>query len=145
MSFLQSKKPPFEKTTPTNEKTNASVTEKKGSKDISKFWPESWVNSLSKYANLSTIEKCYFYGLKSLLLTKQHNEATKPRSLELMTIIMGYPLFKRCKFFNNSKISFVGAKKPLFEKISSPNDKTISLLQKSRLKRYLKLMTRIMG
>ena len=66
------------------------------------------------------------------------------RYLELMTIIMGYPLFKICLFFN-SKISFAGAKKPPFEKISSPNYKTISLLQKSRLERYLELLTRIMG
>ena len=67
------------------------------------------------------------------------------RYLELMTITMGYPLLKICQFFNNSKISFVGAKKPPFEKISSPNYKTISLLQKSRLERYLELLTRIMG
>ena len=108
-----------------------------------------------KYANLSTIVKCRFYGLKSLLLTKQHTEAKKPRSLEqksrpkryleLMTRVMGYPLFKICQFFNNSKISFVGPKKPPFEKISSPNYKTISLLEKSRLERYLELLTRIMG
>ena len=81
-----------------------------------------------KYANLSTIVKCRFYGLKSLLLTKQHTEATKPRSLEqksrpetyfeLMTIIMGYPLFKICQFLNNSKNSLFGAKNPLFEKVS---------------------------
>ena len=116
---------------------------------------KSWVNSLSKYGNLSTRVKCHFYGLKSLLLTKQHNEAKKPRSLEqksrperyleLVTIIMSYPLFKICKFFNNSKISFVRAKKPPFEKISSPNDKTISLLQKSRLERYLELLTKTKG
>ena len=107
-----------------------------------------------KYGNLSTIVKCRFYGLKSLFLTKQHTEAKKPRSLEqksrperyleLMTIIMGYPLFKICLFFN-SKISFAGAKKPPFEKISSPNYKTIPLLQKSRLERYLELLIRIMG
>ena len=87
-------------------------------------------------------------------MTKQHTEATKPRSLEqksrperyleLMTIIMGYPLFKICLFFN-SKISFAGDKKPPFEKISSPNYKTIPLLQKSRLERYLELLIRIMG
>ena len=58
---------------------------------------------------------------------------------------MGYPLFKISQFFNNSKISFVGAKKPPFEKISSPNYKTISLLEKSRLEGYLELLTRIMG
>ena len=108
-----------------------------------------------KYANLSTIVKYRFYGLKTLLFTKQHTEATKPRSLEqksraetyleLMTIIMGNPLFKICQFLNNSKISFLGAKKPPFEKISSPNDETVSLLQKSRLERYLELLTRIMG
>ena len=99
--------------------------------------------------------KCRFYGLKSLLLTKQHDQTTKPRSLvqksrperylELMTIIMGYPLFKICQFFNNSKLSFVGAKKPRFDKISSPNYKTIPLLQKSRFERYFELLTRIMG
>ena len=57
---------------------------------------------------------------------------------------MGYPLFKICLFFN-SKISFAGAKKPPFEKISSPNYKTIPLLQKSRLERYFELLIRIMG
>ena len=65
--------------------------------------------------------------------------------MELMTIIIGYPLFKIGKFLDNSKISFVGAKKPPFEKISSPNDKTISLLLKSRLERYLELLTRTKG
>ena len=107
-----------------------------------------------KYGNLSTIVKCRFYGLKRLFLTKQHTEAKKRRSLEqksrpekyleLMTIIKGYSLFKICLFFN-SKISFAGAKKPPFEKISSPNYKTIPLLQKSRLERYLELLIRIMG
>ena len=67
------------------------------------------------------------------------------RYLELMTIIMSYPLLKICQFFNNSKVSFVGAKKPPFKKISSPNYKTISLLQKSRLERNLELLTRITG
>ena len=52
-----------------------------------------------KYANFSTIVKCRFGGLKSLLLTKKHDETTKATSLEqksglqtyleLMTRIMG--------------------------------------------------------
>ena len=88
-------------------------------------------------------------------MTKKHNQTTKPRSLvkksrlerylELMTIIMGQKLFKYPNFLNYRKISFFGAKKPPFKKKSSPNDKTISLLQKGRLERYLELMSRIMG
>ena len=52
-----------------------------------------------KYANFLTILKRRFYGLKSLLFTKQHDQTTNPRSLvqksrlerylELMTTIMG--------------------------------------------------------
>ena len=108
---------------------------------LERYWelvPRIMGEPVLKYPNLSTLLKCRFYGLKSLLLTKQHTEAKKPRSLEqksrperyleLITIIMGYPLFKICQFFNNSKISFVGAQKPPFEKISSPNDQAISLL-----------------
>ena len=77
-----------------------------------------------KYANFSTIVKCRFYGLKSLLLTKQHTEATKPRSLvqksrleryfELMS--HGLTRFKICKFFDYSKMSFLWTKKPPFDK-----------------------------
>ena len=52
-----------------------------------------------KYANFSTIVKYRFYGLKSLIWTKQHDQRTKPKYLvqesrvaryvEPMTRIMG--------------------------------------------------------
>ena len=87
-----------------------------------------------KYGNLSTIVKCRFYGLKRLFLTKQHTDAKKRRSLEqksrpekyleLMTIIMGYSLFKICLCLDYSKMSFLWTKQPAFDKTTSSNDNT---------------------
>ena len=78
--------------------------------------------------------KCRFYGLKSILLKKQRNKTTKPKSpvqksnleryLELLTRIMWLTRFKRCKFFDYSKMSFLWAKKPPFDKTTWSNDKT---------------------
>ena len=98
MSLLWTKKSPFDKTTSTNDKTKV-------------FFKEKWLRKIFgtcdqnhgltrlKICKVFAIVKCRFYGLKSLLLTKQHDQTTKPR------------------YF----------------------------VQKSRLERYLELMTRIMG
>ena len=94
-----------------------------------------------KYANSSTIVKCRFYGLKSILLKKQHNKTTKPKSpvqksnleryLELLTRIMWLTRFKRCKFFDYSKMSFLWTKKPPFDKTTWLKDKTkVSWIEK---------------
>ena len=98
MSFLWTKKTPFDKTTSSNDKTKDSCTQKYAGK-IFGIDDKNHGLPLLKYANFSTIVKSRFYGLKSLLLTKQHDQTTKPRSLE----------------------------------------------QKSKLERYLELMTRVMG
>ena len=108
-----------------------------------------------KYANFSTIVKCRFYGLKSLLLTKQHDLTTKPsclvqkrrikRYLELLTRIMGEPVLKYANFSTIVKCRFYGLKSLLLTKQNDQTTKPRSLVQKSRLQRYLELMTRIMG
>ena len=64
-----------------------------------------------------------FLWTKKPPFDKQHDQTTKPRSLvqkstlkrylELLTRVMG---LKICKFFDYSKMSFLWAKKPPFEK-----------------------------
>ena len=98
MSFLWTRKPPFDKTTSTKDKTKVSCTEKWARKI---FGTDDQNHGLTRFkiSNFPTIVKCRFYGLKSLLLTKQHDQTTKPRSLvqksglerylELLTRILG--------------------------------------------------------
>ena len=98
MSFLWTKKPPFDKTTSSNDKTKVSCTERQARK-IFETDDENHGLTLFKICKFLDYSKMSIYGLKTLLLTKQHDQTTKPRSL----------------------------------------------VQKSRLERYLELMTRIMG
>ena len=79
-----------------------------------------------KYANFSTIVKCRFYGLKNLLLTKQHDQTTIPIFLVQKSIARkifgtsdenrGLTRFKICQFFDYIKMSFIWTKKPPFDK-----------------------------
>ena len=98
MSFLWTRKPPFDKTTWSNDKTKVSCTEK---------WPwKIWGTSDQnhgltrlKICKVFAIVKCRFYGLNSLRLTKQHDQTRNPRSLvqksglerylDLLTRILG--------------------------------------------------------
>ena len=110
---------------------------------------------LLKYADFSTIEKCRFYGLKSLLSRKQHPQTTRPmfllqksrfeRYLELVTGILRKPLLKYAYFLTIEKCRFYGLKSLLLTEQHYQRPNPRSLLQKRRLKRYLKLLTRIMG
>ena len=110
---------------------------------------------LLKYANFSTILKSRFYGLKSLLLTKQYDQTTLPKSLlqksrlerylELLTRIMGKPVLKYTIFSTIVHCRFYGIKSLLLTKQHDQKTKRFSLVQKSRLERYLELLTRIMG
>ena len=100
MSFLWTKKPPCDKTTWSNDKTKVFCTDQISvlERDL-KLLSRNKGLPVLKYANFSTIVKGRFYGRKSLLLTKQHDQRTKPKSLEqksrparyleLMTRIMG--------------------------------------------------------
>ena len=91
-----------------------------------------------KYANFSTIVKCRFHGLKSLLWKKQHDQTTIPISLVQKSMARkifgtsdenrGLTCFKICKFFDYIRMSFLWAKKPPFEKTTRSNDKTKDLL-----------------
>ena len=98
MSFLWTKKPPFDKTTSTNDKAKVSFTEK---------WPRKILGTDDQNHGLTRFKICQFFDYsnmsfiwtKSLLLTKQHDQTTNPRSLvqksglerylELLTRILG--------------------------------------------------------
>ena len=94
-----------------------------------------------KYANFSTILKWRLHGLKSLLLTKQHDQTTKPRPLvqksrlerflKLLTTIMGLPVFKYANFTTIVKCRFHGLKNLLRTKQHDQTTIPISLVQKS--------------
>ena len=78
MSFLLTKKPPFDKTTCSTTKPRFLLQKSR----LERYWElvtRIMGEPVLKYANLSTIVKCRFYGLKRLLLTKQHSEAKNPR------------------------------------------------------------------
>ena len=100
MSFIRTKKPPSDKTTWSKDKSKVSCTEKKARKIFETF--------------------------------NENHELTR---------------FKICKFLDYSKMSFIWTKKPPFDKTTWSNDKTKASCtdQISGLKRYLKLLTRIMG
>ena len=78
--------------------------------------------------------KCRFYGLKSLLLTKQDDQKTKPKSSCTEKYVRkifgnfdqshGLTRFKICKFFDYSKMPFLWTKKPPFDKTTWSNVKT---------------------
>ena len=112
MSCLWTKKRPFDKTTSSNDKTKVSWTEKKARKIF------------------GTDDQNH--GLTRFLLTKKHDQTTRPMSLvqksrlerylELLTRIILITLLRK----------LVRSYTPLE-------------LQKSRPERFLELMTRIMG
>ena len=97
---------------------------------------------LSKYADSQTIVKCRFYGLKRLLLRKQHHQTTK---LETSDQNHELPLLKHANFSTIKKCRFYSLKSLLLTEQHYQRPHPRSLLQKRRLKRYLKLLTRIMG
>ena len=110
---------------------------------------------LLKYEDFSTIEKRRFYGLNNLLLIEQRYQTTKPRSLlqkrrhkrylELLTGILRQHVLKYANFSTIRKCRFYGLKRLLLRKQHRQTTKPRSLLKKRRLKRYLDLLTRIMG
>ena len=156
MSFLWTKKPPLDKTTWSNDKTKAS-------------WKEKWARKIfgtdDQNHGLTRFKICKFldYSKMSFLWTKKppfdkitwSNDKTKVSCTEKLARKIfgtddenhGLTLFKICKFFNCSKMSFSWTKKPPFDKTTWSNDKTkVSCTdQKCGPERYLKLLTRIMG
>ena len=121
MKFCQSKKPSLKTRTSSNYKTKVSFTEKKRLENIWNFWPESF-----KYAIFSAIGKWHFDCLKNLPLRKRHHLTPKPRSLLQKSrlercleffnrIIIKLTPLELCKFFNNTKMTFLSSKKPPFK------------------------------
>ena len=94
------------------------------------FVPESLLNP---FGNVQFIQKWHYYSLKSLLLSKQHHQTTKPRSLLHKSMLEDNWIFgqshvfsplERCKFLGYKKITFLSPKKISFQETTSSNDKT---------------------
>ena len=75
MSFLWTKKPPFEKRTSTNDETKVSFTEKWPRKIFGTDDQNHWLTRF-KICQFFDYSKMSVYGLKSLLMTKQHDQTT---------------------------------------------------------------------
>ena len=133
MSFLWTKKPPFDKTTWLNDKTKVSWTEKK----IQKIFGTSDENQgLTRFKICNTFD----YSALSFLWNKKSpfekttwsNDKTKVSCKEKYARKIfgtfdenhGLTRLKICKFLDYSKMSFLRTKKPPFDKTTWSNDKT---------------------
>ena len=154
MSFLWTKKPPFDKRTWSNDKTNVSWTEK---------WAPKIFGTDDQNHGLTPFKICKFfdYSKMSFLWTKKppfvkttwSKDKTKVSCTEKEAGKIfgtydqnnGLSRYKICKYFNYSKISISWAKQPHFHKTTWSNDinKVSCRDQKSGPERYLKLLTRI--
>ena len=132
MSFLWTKKPPFDKTTSTNDKTKVSFTEK---------WPRKIFGTDEQNHGFTRFKICQFfdYSNMSFLWTKKppfdkttwSNEKPKVSCTEKWAWKIfgtfdenpGLARFKICKFFDYTKTSFLWTKKPPFDKTTWSNDK----------------------
>ena len=157
MSFLWTKKPPFDKTTWSNDKTKVSCTGQKSK--LKRIFETSDENH-----GLTRFKICKFfdYSKMSFLWTKKppfdktswSYDKTKASWTEKWARKIfgtddqnhGLTRFKICKFFDQCKMSFLWTKKPPFHRTTWSNDKTkVSCRnQKSGPERYLKLLTRIL-
>ena len=135
MSFLWTKKPPFEKTTWSNDKTKVPCTEKKARKI---FGTDDQNHGLTRFK----ICILFNYSKMSFLWTKKppfhkktwSNDKTKvsctgqksslERIFETSDENHGLIRFKICKFFDYSKMSFLWTKKPSFDKTTCSKDQT---------------------
>ena len=133
MSFLRTKKPPFDKKTWSNVKTKVSWTEKRAGKI---FGTDDQNHGLTRFK----ICKFLDYSKMSFLRTKTppfdkktwSNDKTKVSCTEkedqkifgTFDKNYGWTRFKICKFFDYSKMSFLRTKKPPFDKTTWSNDKT---------------------
>ena len=133
MSFLWTKKTPFDKITRSNAKTKVSWTEKKARKIFGTYHQN---HGLTRFK----ICKIFNYSKMSFLWTKKppfdkttwSNNKTKVSCTEKKARKIfgtdddnhGLTRFKICKFLDYSKMSFIWTKKPPFEKTTWSNDKT---------------------
>ena len=154
ISSLWSKKHPFEKTTSSNDKTKVSFTEKKAAKIF---------GTADRNLGLTPFKICRFFDYRKMSFlwfwkppfdkTTSGNEKSMVSFTEKKTWKIfgtsdqqnGLTSFKICKSFDHNKMSFLWAKKPFLRKQHLQTTKQKSLLQKSRLERYLELLTSIMG
>ena len=154
ISFLWTKKPPFDKRTWSNYKTNVSWTEK---------WAPKIFGTDDQNHGLTRFKICKFfdYSKMSFLWTKKppfdkttwSKDKTKVSCTEKEARKIfgtydqnhGLSRYKICKYFNYSKMSILWTKQPPFHKTTWSNDKNkVSCRdQKSGPERYLKLLTRI--
>ena len=154
MSFFWTKKPPFDKRTWSNDKTNVS-------------WKEKWAPKIfgtdDQNHGLTRFKICkYFdYSKRSFLWTKKPSfdkltwskDKTKVSCTEKEARKIfgaydqnhGLSRYKICKYFTYSKMSILWTKQSPFHQTTWSNDKNkVSCRdQKSGPERYLKLLTRI--
>ena len=133
MSFLWTKKPPFEKTTWLNDRTKVSCTEKYARKI---FGTSDESHGLTRFK----IWKFFNYSKMSFLWTKKplfnkttwSNDKSKVSCTDKYARKIfrtydqnhGLTRFKICKIFNYSKMSFLWTEKPPFDKTTWSNEKT---------------------
>ena len=133
MSFIWTKKPPFDKRTWSNDKTKVSWREK-GARKI--FGADDQNHGLTRF----NICKFFTYSKMSFLWTEKPpfykttwwNDKTKVswtenrarKIFETDDQNHGLTRFKICKFFDYSKMSFLWTKKSPFDKTTWSKDKT---------------------
>ena len=155
LTILLSKKPPFDKTTSSNEKTDVSFTEKQAPKIIGIF---------DKNPELTPLKKCKFFDYSEMtLLSSKNTHFEKTTSSDDKTQVSfaekkarkKFGIFdqnhlltslEKCKFFDYSKMTFMSSKRPPFGKTTSSDDKKeISNTETQAGKSNLEFLTRIMG
>ena len=133
MSFLWTKKPPFDKTTWSNDKIKVSCTEKEARKilgtsdenhgltrfkickifnysKISFLWTKKPAFDKTTWSNDKTKLSCTVKEAHKIFGTSEENH--------------GLTRFKICKFLDCSKMSFIWTKKSPFDKTTRSNEKT---------------------
>ena len=140
MSFLWTKKPPFDKTTWSNNKTKVPCTEQQARKI---FGTDDQNHGLTCFKRF----KFFDYSKMSFLWTKKPPFKKTTWSYHKIKVSCteklprkifgtddenhGLTRFKICKFLDDSKMSFLWTKKPPFDKTTLSNDKTkVSCTQK---------------
>ena len=133
MSFLSTKKPPFDKTTWLKDQTKVSWTEK---------WAAKIFGTDDQNHGLIRFKICKFldYSKMSFLWTKKPPFDKTTSTIDKTKVSFtekwprkifgtdnqnhGLTRFKICQFFDYSKMSFLWTKKPPFDKTTWSNDKT---------------------
>ena len=133
MSFLWSKKPSFEKTTSSNDKTNVSCRQKQAAKIFRNFDQNHGLTpfKICKFFDHSKMSFLWSKKPRFKRTTSSNDETnvscTEKQAQQIFaTSDQNHWLtfFQICRFVDDSKMSFLWSKKPPFKKKTSSNDKT---------------------